>query len=278
MEDQKDTSTGRHGKTVQFLLAEWRLAMFETKDSNGKSIDLSRTFQPTPKILSIVFKVGFLGFSIYTMAADIADEVNPSHWLIYLTHWSEVFSVLYFLFSLASMFTTVSNDPLNFVTKFHWALYATMIHAELFVTILYYGLVYKGEKLDFPQIAKHGILVGIIGIDGLILNRIPLRLKQVVFPFSYEIIYLGWTIIHAISGIGNPNLEDSDAIYEILDWNTNPKAATIVAVSIIVVVIPTFFLLFWFLSLVIPRRYLTEEENDDDKDVEEQKVFGDNVE
>lgn len=252
------------------LLNEWRLGMWSTADANGKTIDLERTFRPCPHLLTGA-KLSFLVWSLQVLIATLIDFLEPkSFWLAYLTHWGLLLSVLYQTLSFSRMILPVSQEPVGFLTRFAWGTFTTAANVEVIITLLYWTLDYKGGPVTYLNIMKHGIIMLEIWIDGFIINRIPIRLKQVLWVYILSAAYLTWTGIQAASGIGNPNRNDSnpatddDAIYGVMNWTKRPAAAAVVTILILVIGIPILILATWYVSTIIGRRYIENDDADDD--------------
>lgn len=104
----------------------------------------------------------------------------------------------------------------------------------------------------------HGVGIILIVIDGLIVNRIPLRMKQFFLFEGFSALYLLWSIAFSFSGIGNPYKEsgaqDDDAIYSSMRWKTDSASAVTVAALVLLVANPIVFLLCRAVSRLPPRR------------------------
>ena len=254
------------------LLSELRLPMFGTTDTNGKVIDLKATFNPSPEKLCLAVKAVFLALNISAVVNSVwVEEPIKVFWLSFLTHWGAMLSTLYLISSFL-VFLLVRSFPQETSSRsvnVAWGLFTTAINIELFVTILYWTLVYeKGEVLKFRAIYEHAILLFVVGLDGYIIHRIPIRWKQIVLVYIVLISFLIWTGIHAVSGIGNPAKSDSDpetdddALYGSLNWNERPQGSAILATCLIIVAVPAMFLLTWSVSICIPRRYSSDKDTD----------------
>lgn len=120
---------------------------------------------------------------------------------------------------------------------------------------------------------EHGVLGAIVWIDGFIVGNIPVRAKHVMFLVVTAVLYLTWTIINAILEIGNgewgPAYND-DALYPVLNWNKQTRAAGILSAFVVVILAPALFYVSWLTSLASPRRKSndgnTVKEADDDED------------
>mmetsp|Transcript_2968 Transcript_2968/g.4673 ORF Transcript_2968/g.4673 Transcript_2968/m.4673 type:complete len:130 (+) Transcript_2968:124-513(+) len=106
-----------------------------------------------------------------------------------------------------------------------------------------------------------GMLLPII-IDGFLLSRLPLRMKQFILPETFAFIYVLWTIIHSFSGIGNPYADageqNDDAIYDVLAWKNKTIGAVILTLVLLFVVSPILFLFCRVISRIPPRRLCEE--------------------
>ena len=100
-------------------------------------------------------------------------------------------------------------------------------------------LDYNGEKITCYDLYKHGILALLLWIDGVVIGRIPIRLKQFQFPFICALLYLGWTLIFAYWDI------DGGVIYSNLNWRGNQTRAVHVSTLVVGLVIPFIFGICW---------------------------------
>lgn len=145
-------------------------------------------------------------------------------------------------------------------------------------TILWWGLVFDGTA-TYVGMMNHGGFTVLVAIDGLLLNRIPLRMKQMAFIEMLAVLYVLWMVIHAFSGIGNPIEDDDTIIYESVAWKKDPVQATVVSVLAVFVLSPLCFAIPWGLGRLPPRRLCNRddlcfqgEQEDDCGDVEATKL------
>jgi hypothetical protein len=152
--------------------------------------------------------------------------------------------------------------------KSTWALFAIAAPPELYITILYYVLEFQG-KFNYSDLMFHGIAIILIMVDGFILSRIPLRMKQFVLFESFMAVYLLWTIAHAYSIIGNPfangemTTQDDDAIYSSLAWKNQTTQASIFVAVVLIVVNPIIFVVCMALSRLLPLQIATGNEGEE---------------
>jgi hypothetical protein len=274
--------------------------------------------QQQAQFFSMVLVVKFILWSLILSDiimgwAVIAD--NPGFYLAYVTHWTLLISFFYMTLSLlhamtiptshcccfcnsssSSSSSSSNHDPpynnnihnneewsssVSCRIKLTWALFTVSAHAEILVTLLFWLLVYDSSSaISYPTIMSHGIVLLLVIIDGLVINRIPIRIKHFWFCSLYYLLYIVWSIIHSFTGIENPDTasdsssssnsntntntntnanDDADAdvttsIYAALDWDGDDVAGTIITVVLALgVASPILFLLLWFLALYNPR-------------------------
>lgn len=260
-------------------IAEFRLPIFSQLDTNGKIIHLEDSFAFKSKIIWLA-KFVLVAFSVSGMAYDIATTDIPSFWLAYFTHWGEVFGTTYivlsFMISIGWIPVTNSSGGATIWTKVVWGLFSGNFTSQMIIVPMFWFTVYDGNGVDYQILFGHGFLFLGIALDGLILNRTPVRVKQILFAYLIAGLYIVWTLIHGLAtNIGNPiNVDtdgDDDAIYSVLNWTARPLSTFITVALLMVVAAPICFFFFFVISLAIPRRYMSETKNES---VEE---FPDNV-
>ena len=249
------------------LRAEFALAPFSMEDTNDKTIDLQRTFSPSPKWVVCIVKLFLTGWALQVLIGDLIMYDNDgklrSFWMAYLTHWALTFAELYLVLSLLRQcITTEPNNTLTWFTKLLWGLYAVAVTLQEVIALLFWILEFDPslENVTYYKFMKHGGIMIICLVEGLVVNRIPLRIQQIVFPMIIAVLYLTWTLIHALLlNVGNPNVNgtdgDDDAIYQSISWKRRPVAALMIATLTVVVVVPFLFMVTYVLSLPM-RRYI----------------------
>jgi hypothetical protein len=237
-----------------------------------RRMDIVKTFSPHPRILHIGVKISLAALIVSVMAMSIQDTMHQSFWLAKLTHWGIVFCSAYAILSAVSAVYLAIRPPaspdeleggVGVLIKSTWALLAIAAPAQVMITILFWALEFKGT-ISYVSLMVHGIVMVLIMIDGFILSRIPLRMKQFVLFESFSVVYVLWTVIHAYSGIGNPYAEgdtptqDDDAIYSSLAWKNDAAGAAILSVIVLIVANPIIFMICRALSQLLPRRLCEE--------------------
>jgi hypothetical protein len=207
-------------------------------------------------MLHIGCKIGLTGWIASVMARSIMRVQYPSFWLAYLTHWSLVIAAAYILMSTLSavyLATQTHSKCAEFkggtgvLINITWALLAAAAPMEVTVTILYWVLEFEGT-FSYVSIMSHGGVMILVEIDGFVLSRVSLRMKQFVFFESFALVYCVWTLIHAYSGMGNPYADD--AIYDSIAWKNNMKPTVILIVVLLLVANPIIFFFCRLLSRI----------------------------
>ena len=162
--------------------------------------------------------------------------------------------IAYYLFiylracSIKSISNSFDHDIIPPSRHTQKALFAIALPVEIMITILFWVLEFDGE-VKYISVMVHGGGMALIVIDGFLLSRIPLRMKQFLLFQTFTILYLIWNVVHAYSGIGNPyndgESQDDDAIYASLAWKNNTMGAAILSAGIVCVANPVLFLLCW---------------------------------
>jgi hypothetical protein len=71
-------------------------------ESTASSIDISKTFSPTPHWGCILAKLFLTAWVVALMAMSISEYAYPSFWLAYLTNWGWTVTVAYCVCSLGT--------------------------------------------------------------------------------------------------------------------------------------------------------------------------------
>ncbi|EJK75695.1 hypothetical protein THAOC_02575 [Thalassiosira oceanica] len=211
------------------LRHEARMPLFHLTEpaESESSIDVHRTFAPKPTLRTALLKIVSLALALSTALMVATSTDSPVFELAYLTIWSLLFALLYQITSIGVMLRLSrmegceKKERLHWSTKIAWATYALASTLEATVALSYWPLRLAGvvtDPITYTNFMTHGGIALIVLIDGSLLCKIPLRLKQVLLPMSVGCAYTMWTIIHWKLNLGNPHTEDFDTIYEILDW------------------------------------------------------------
>ena len=133
--------------------------------------------------------------------------------------------------------------------------------------------IFIGGGTSYIDIMVHGGGILLILIDGFVINRTPLRIKQFALYEAFSIAYIGWSLVFSYSDLTNPYQEtgyqDDDALYPTLRWKTNTASTIILCVILLVVVNPVVFLMCRWISRMMPMRLVTVEEKSGDVELAE---------
>jgi hypothetical protein len=267
------------------LIAEWRLGMFSLEDTEGNTLDLEKTFKPEPKFAFLFIKMFFLLWIVSVNCLTIVRSESPGFWPALLGNWTATGVTLYFLASLSVM-TIVpisQTEGTKIWIRMTWVLYTLTLNLGLIVTFLFWFLENDGGAVTYVNVMQHGIFFLFVLIDGMLINRIPIRLKQLLCLEAIGGLYLIWTIIHAVTSVGNPLSNsgnpdnDDDALYDVVNWKLRAGIAVILSIILAIFAVPILYLFLWVLSLLFkPRHYVTVEHHgrrDNDVEQGEESTF-----
>jgi hypothetical protein len=251
-----------------YVRAEWALPSFSMKDVNDKTIDLQRSFAPTPQWFVLFVKVFFTGWALQVVIGDLVsygDGYVRTFYMAYLTHWALTFAELYFVLSLISQVLPARVDnTLSWFIKLLWGIFAVASTLQGSVTVLYWYLEFDyANKVQYFGFMKHGGLLILCLIEGLFVNRVPVRIRHMMYPMAISMLYILWTLIHDLAlDVGNPNVNgtdgDDDAIYTSLSWKNRPLDTFLTSMFAVFVLAPLLFFVIFLLSLPL-RRYVQDD-------------------
>jgi len=232
----------------------------------------TKTSVATATALVAIWKLLVLTVELTAMMLDLVVDPN-AFWLAYLTNWALLFTMVYSTLSLFNTIIPVSaarpassssidddgaNDVVSIRIRFTWAFFTLSAVLQMVVTIMFWLLVYESGTPAPSSILRHGVVYVLVWFDGLVVNRIPVRLRhwvEIVLPVI--LAYVVWTVLQSpvVFEVENPYKED-DQIYSVLDWSSSPATSVQLVSYIIFGVSPIAHLTAWALSLV-RRRYVS---------------------
>jgi hypothetical protein len=258
------------------LRAELQHPPFHHEEVNGQQLHGPESVGPSGTSILILKSIIFL-WSLSVLIEGILITDPYVFYLAYLTHWSLIMTCLYFWTSwyhtLRNTLLGATESNVTFFHKWTWGLFALSAPAEIVVTVGYWGLEWDGTSAGFyyRNFMVHGCILLLLLLEGLVINRIPIRLRHFGLIFVYLILYLIWTVVHALLEIGVPGNEgDDDRIYTALQWKEDPLSTAQVAAQFLLILAPIAFLLVYGLSLYsfpcgcdgAHRRYVDKTNND----------------
>ena len=214
----------------------------------------TKTSVATARAFVAIWKLFVLTVELTAMALDIAKDIAADtdgivFWLAYMTNWGLLFAMIYSTLSLVNTIIPVAaarpasssstdvdgahnNDGANDIdganesipkhdvvsirTMFTWAFFTLSAVFQMVVTITYWLPVYEGATLSTINVLRHGVVFVLVWFDGLVVNRIPVRLRhwvEIVLPVF--LAYAIWTVLQSpvVFEVKNP-YEDDDLIYK----------------------------------------------------------------
>jgi hypothetical protein len=155
----------------------------------------------------------------------------------------------------------VRDIPTTIFVKLAWAFFPLAATLEAVIVMLYWKVDFQaGTEVNYMGYMKHGGVFVIVLLEGLIVDRVPVRLCHLVYPMIVAICYLLWTLVHGLlARIGNPHKNDTtaddNAIYEAINWEERPESSLIICLVSLGMLVPLLFLGVYLLSLPF-RRYV----------------------
>jgi len=134
---------------------------------------------------------------------------------------------------------------------------------------MYWIFVYEPKHaLDLSNFAMHGGVALIVLLQGLLVDRVPVRIKHILFSFSIACVYSAWMAIQNLVTKYNPMQDDDDdALYDVVKWRENTGGAIIMVSIVVFGAVPLFTILVWAISLP-GRKYLEVMDGNADEAIE----------
>ena len=107
-----------------------------------------------------------------------------------------------------------------------WVIYNIAAVGSLFVTILFWSMIYRGDYQDTRamSVVVHGANSGLIVTETLLCS-IPVRLFHVIYPMLYSVAYVVFTVLYwACGGTGR---NQQPYIYPQTDFSGQPVMAAV---------------------------------------------------
>ena len=124
-------------------------------------------------------------------------------------------------------------------------------HQLLLVLIFWSLKFYNVDDISFLyMMVDAGVAITTI-LDGLFINRIPIRLKHYPAIAIMAILYILWTVIHGYVIIKNPDADFDGGIYEAIMWKENFIGCIVLATSVLFIVGPIVLFTLWSLSIML---------------------------
>ena len=232
-------------------------AWFTASWPSSRVLDIPATFCPR-SLGDRIWKALNTTFIVFCLIYNWIDTTTASFYLAYVTNWALVVTVFYTILSCFNTFFPLPqpgpDNRLGWRLKATWAAFVIASHGSVVVTIYYWGIVWSpGDAVTFASVNPHGVTMVFCLVDGLVVNRIPLRgLHWIGLIVPFDMAYLIWSIIHAYADIGNPNVDieglakEDEAIYTSLNWSKDPGTAAMYGAAVVLVLGPIIFMTQWY--------------------------------
>jgi len=187
----------------------------------------------------------------------MAKDGDWHFWWIYLTHWTLLLQCTYLGFAVFTTWRVYSqtlrmepqeaNDSSEPETSPWWVTATWLLHDVAFpgafvVTLTYWLLVFEPPLESALSPLTHG-LTFVVMLADMVLSNMPLHLMHAVYFVAYGLVYIFFTIMFAVGDGTTQN--DSDFVYEVLDWKSEPGTAAVYCAAIAFVLSPLSSLLLW---------------------------------
>lgn len=248
--------------------SEFKVPFFGVKEEHHGTLDMGENFNMGKGIKSVItlFKVFLLAFALAALGIAYKRHPETQFYPAYLTMWGVVWCILYLG---GSLFLAIRGDyepnRHNFAIEFTWVFFSVAAVQGICIAILYWGFVWiPGREVDINNTMTHGGCLLMVLVDGLLINRIPLRIKHNVITAFLAVLYITWSVIQNVVWKYNPvHDDDDDALYDVLKWREETASAIIMTCIILFGAIPLFSSILWAVSLP-GRHYEKNEQGTDD--------------
>ena len=236
---------------------------FHVKDPvNGRIIDIPESFAPA-SCNALLYKLFYCALCVGTIVYTIIEyEYNKGFYFAYLTYWGAIFCCFYSILSLFNtVFASRTGQPspdgtVSCRIRTTWVLFALAAQTSFVTMILFWALQFDpNDTIVYSTIVPHGVLFLFTVIDGMYVNRIPLRLMHWYgFLLPFDIAYIVWTLIQSFFEIDNPDFDtdpitNDDAIYPgVIEWSNDWTTALFWSLITVFVIGPLLYIVLWTMS------------------------------
>ncbi|CAJ1927213.1 unnamed protein product [Cylindrotheca closterium] len=256
------------------LCSELKNPLFSVEEPPKGRLDLNAHFHVGQGVKSKVGITKLITFciSIAVLVYAFYKNPEPSFYAAYLTPWGVFFCIWYlgasFCVTACGFADNSTRERATVLVKFAWFFYSVAAVLGCCIAGLYWTAVWTPARgVELNNVMTHGGLLVIVLLQGLFVDRVPLRIKHNLFGTApIALAYNIWLAIQNLAVKYNPNQDDDDdALYDAVKWRENPTGAIILTIIVLFVAIPFFTMLLWLLSLP-GRRYLDDGNDYDDGD------------
>jgi len=272
------------------FVSEFQFTMFGLEEKPNGKLDLQDTFHIDKGLCS---SEGI--FKLILLVANLAMWVQgwvayPLFFPAFLTSWGNFFAILYQSGSLllttkpCSLFNSnAANDNDNEISvtrlvKFTWVCFPLSSVIGCLSTALYWTyrpmMNLGSNSIVLSDVTAHGGVLIILLLQGLLLDRVPIRLKHSAFIGIFFVLYKAWLVIQNNVIEYNPfDDDDDDALYDAFGWKKDVGTAVSNTLITAFLIVPFFIILLWGLSLP-GRRYLETSDKENDQEYSTERFDG----
>lgn len=220
----------------------------------GRRIDIPESFA-AEDWASVTWKLIAMGTTLATLLFRWIESDSPEYFILRWNNWGLFWSFVYLMFSLINstiLARRIEQPPerVTGITKVTWIFFTFASHATIVSTIVYWAFDYNFSTttLGWYVITSHSVVPFLVLVDGLFVNRIPMRLMHWFLIFIYDLAYIGWTVADSLAHVTTFPEEQDEAVYEWLDWSSDWERALIVSVVFLFGASPLIFLTQWLVA------------------------------
>ncbi|XP_072018275.1 protein rolling stone-like [Amphiura filiformis] len=181
-------------------------------------------------IYRLLFALYYASFIAFDFIFNFKHHpLSAAYFFIYLTDWTVLVVTIYMVVSCINVIidrkhgcyyhTSNRKAPpaLSWRHKLHWLLLNIYMNISILVTIVYWSFLHSPYSSLYYDLTEH-TFPSILGLLDVILTPIPVRLIHFVYPFTYGMSYMLFTVIYWAAGGTDPN--GNSGIYPgFLDWD-----------------------------------------------------------
>jgi hypothetical protein len=169
---------------------------FDLRDpGTDRVIDVGSSFAPTGLVV-LLWKMAATMFTFSVILVGLHyNHRGGSHavkYFFFLSNWATVSSLVYFICSLvnsAGIMAAALRQPDNGTgqyrrpsrwVRFTWVMFQIAAHMGIVTSIAYWAYHFHTpkHKLKYRDVTTHGVVGLLVLLDGLVVNRIPIRLAH----------------------------------------------------------------------------------------------------
>ena len=217
-----------------------------------RTIDVKETFAPQG-LAAMISKAFLLASGLAVLATMLVSEQHKLFCMAYFSTWTLFANLAYSVLALYNMLRGASQpfSRVNGTVRASWFLFIVTINAGLLDACLFWANNKNAlaASLQFTTLMLHGGLSLQALLDGLLVHRMPLRwMHWWGCSLLFNLVYLGWTVIHFFLKIGNPNENGAEYIYCFLDWG-QWKETLVSTVCVLFGLSPAIYCALWLMSM-----------------------------